>query len=146
MTDGTANTSTMQRLRNLLRSQFVLFLIVGGSAAVVNFLARMAINHWTGYAWSVALAYVIGMITAFVLNRLFVFKDSAQAMHHQALWFVLVNAFALVQTLLVSVLLAKYVFPSVGFHWHPDAVAHAVGIMLPLISSYFGHKYLSFRK
>jgi putative flippase GtrA len=85
------------------------------------------------------------MATAFVLNRLFVFKQSTRPMRHQATWFVVVNAFALVQTLAVSVLLAKAVFPAVGFHWHPEAVAHLIGIMLPLVSSYFGHKYLSFR-
>jgi len=140
-----ASGSLSERVHELLRSQFVLFLIVGGVAAAVNFGSRMLINQWTGYAWSVALAYCIGMATAFVLNRLFVFKQSTRPMRHQATWFVLVNAFALLQTLAVSVLLARIAFPAVGFHWHPDAVAHMVGIMLPLVSSYFGHKYLSFR-
>ncbi|MET4676132.1 putative flippase GtrA [Luteibacter sp. PvP120] len=145
MTEHTIKAPLHRRLRDLMKSQFVLFLIVGGSAAVVNFLSRVVINHWTSYAWSVGLAYVIGMTTAFVLNRLFVFKGSSQAVHHQALWFILVNLFALVQTLIVSVVLAKYGFPAIGFTWHPEAVAHAIGIMLPLVSSYFGHKYLSFR-
>ncbi|WP_089976895.1 GtrA family protein [Luteibacter sp. UNCMF331Sha3.1] len=129
----------------MLRSQFVLFLVVGGVAAAANFASRIAFNHWIGYAWAVTLAYCIGMATAFALNRLFVFKHSSQAVHHQAIWFVVVNLFALAQTLAVSVLLAKVVFPRVGFAWHPDSVAHLVGIMLPLVSSYFGHKYLSFR-
>jgi putative flippase GtrA len=145
MTATSLSGSLTDRLRALLRSQFVLFLIVGGLAAAVNFASRMLINQWTSYAWSVAIAYCIGMATAFVLNRLFVFKQSTRSMRHQATWFVVVNAFALLQTLAVSVLLAKMVFPDVGFHWHPEAVAHMIGIVLPLASSYFGHKYLSFR-
>lgn len=145
MTERSIVSPTPNRLHELLKSQFVLFLLVGGAAAGVNFFSRMAINHWTSYAWAVGGAYLIGMATAFVLNRLFVFKQSTQAVHHQALWFILVNAFALVQTLAVSVVLAKYVFPATGFIWYPEAVAHAIGIMLPLVSSYFGHKYLSFR-
>jgi putative flippase GtrA len=134
-----------ERVHALLRSQFVLFLIVGGMAAAVNFCSRVLINKWTGYAWSVAIAYCIGMATAFVLNRLFVFKQSTRPVRHQATWFIIVNAFALLQTLAVSVLLARVVFPAADFEWHPDAVAHMIGIMLPLVSSYFGHKYLSFR-
>lgn len=137
--------SPIGRVRTLLRSQFVLFLVVGGAAAAVNFLSRIVINRWTGYAWSVAIAYCIGMATAFVLNRLFVFKESGRSMRHQMTWFVLVNAFALLQTLAVSVLLAKVAFPAIGFQWHAEAVAHMIGITLPLVSSYFGHKYLSFR-
>lgn len=146
MIEKAATTTRMQRLCGILRSQFALFLIVGGSAAAVNFVSRMIINHWIGYAWSVGLAYVIGMSTAFILNRLFVFRDSSRAVHHQAFWFVVVNLFALLQTLGVSLLLANYAFPASGFSWHPEATAHATGIMLPLLSSYFGHKYLSFRE
>ena len=126
-------------------SQFARFIIVGGAAAVVNFASRIIINAWLSYAWSVALAYLAGMATAFVLNRMFVFKNAARAIHHQAFWFVVVNAVALVQTLVVSVGLAKWIFPKLGFHWHADAVAHMVGIIVPLASSYLGHKHVSFK-
>jgi putative flippase GtrA len=132
-------------MARLASSQFARFIIVGGAAAAVNFASRIVINAWLSYAWSVALAYLVGMATAFVLNRMFVFKDAARAIHHQAFWFVVVNAVALVQTLVVSVGLAKWIFPKLGFHWHEETLAHMVGIIVPLASSYLGHKHVSFK-
>jgi hypothetical protein len=41
--------------------------------------------------------------------------------------------------------LAQYVFPAIGFSFYPEAVAHAVGVIFPVFTSFFGHKYLSFR-
>jgi len=145
MTASSASRPLGHRLRHLLRSQFVLFLLVGGTAAAVNFLSRLVINLWTSYAVAVVIAFGFGVLTAFVLNRLFVFKGSNRSIHHQMTWFLVVNLFGLAQTLAVSVLLAQYVFPASAFHWHADSVAHIIGILFPLISSYFGHKYLSFR-
>ncbi|MDQ7996434.1 MAG: GtrA family protein [Luteibacter sp.] len=145
MSASTSHASTWRRVQALLRSQFFLFLLVGGTAAAVNFLSRIVVNNWLGYGWSVAIAFGFGVVTAFVLNRLFVFKGSTQSIHHQATWFVVVNLFGFLQTLAVSLLLAEYAFPAWGFNWHAEAIAHMIGIVLPLISSYFGHKYLSFR-
>ncbi len=129
----------------LVRGQFVLFLIVGGAAALVNFVARLILNRWMDYAPAVAGAFAFGVLTAFILNRLFVFKESRRAVHHQAGWFLLINLAGLAQTLGVSVFLAHYAFRWLGFHWHDESVAHMIGIAFPLVSSYFGHKYLSFR-
>lgn len=145
MSADSVGLPTRYRVRQILRSQFVLFLLVGGTAAAVNFLSRMVINRWTTYLVAVIVAFCFGVITAFVLNRLFVFKGSNRSIHHQMTWFLLVNLFGLVQTVAVSVLLAQYVFPTNNFRWHADSVAHIIGILVPLISSYFGHKYLSFR-
>jgi len=44
-----------------------------------------------------------------------------------------------------SVVLADYFFPSVGFAYHPKEIAHAIGIMIPALTSFIGHKYLTFR-
>ncbi len=145
MTAKLATAPLRAHLHVLLRSQFTLFLVVGGTAAAVNFLVRILINQWMSYAWAIIVAFCISLAIAFVLNRLFVFKKSKQSMRHQATWFVLVNLFALAQTLGVSMLLATEVFPALSFHWHTESVAHMIGIALPLISSYFGHKHLSFR-
>jgi putative flippase GtrA len=145
MSASTTGLSPGRRIHALFRSQFFLFLLVGGTAAAVNFLSRIVVNHWVGYAWSVAIAFGFGVITAFVLNRLFVFKGSSRSVHHQATWFLVVNLFGFLQTLVVSILLAEYAFPAWGFYWHAESIAHMIGIVLPLISSYFGHKYLSFR-
>jgi putative flippase GtrA len=128
----------------MMSRRFLGFLAVSGFAALVNFLSRIAFDVVVPYAVAIVLAYLVGMATAFLLNRRFVFTDAGRPLHEQAGWFVAVNAAALLQTLAVSLLLARGLFPAIGWTWHPEAVAHAVGIAVPAFSSYFGHKWLSF--
>ena len=33
----------------------------------------------------------------------------------------------------------------VGFEFYPEAVAHAIGVVFPVFTSFIGHKYFSFR-
>lgn len=139
-----------RRLKNgspsgLLDRQFILFIVVGGTAAAVNFGSRVALNLWTSYATAIVLAYLIGMLTAFVLNRVFVFKNTKNSLKKQAGWFIVVNLLAVLQTLAISLLLARWVFPNIGWTWHPELCAHAVGVAVPVVTSYLGHKHLSFR-
>jgi putative flippase GtrA len=125
--------------------QFLSFLITGGFAALVNFLSRIALNQWLSFSWSVVLAYGLGMVTAFVLAKAFVFTGGDNSLKRSALYFTLINVVAVAQTWLVSTGLAFYAFPSIGFDWHPNEVAHAIGVMVPVFSSYLGHKHLTFR-
>jgi len=125
--------------------QFMLFLLTGGTAAVVNFVSRIVVNQWLGYSAAIVVAYLIGMVTAFVLARLFVFKQSSQPWRRSALIFTLVNVLAVVQTWAISVGLAYYVLPRVGVTRFAPEIAHAVGVVFPVFTSYLGHKHWSFR-
>jgi putative flippase GtrA len=129
----------------LLTRQFLAFLLAGGIAALANFGSRIALGLVMPYVPSIVLAYCIGMLTAFVLNRLLVFKDAGNALGQQALWFVLVNLAAVAQTVLISLLLARWLFPAIGMDFHPETLAHAAGVAVPVVTSYLGHKHLSFR-
>jgi len=128
-----------------MNKQFVLFIVAGGIAACVNFFSRMLLSHWLAYSAAIVVAYVLGMITAFVLNRLLVFKQVSHSIRHQVFWFTMVNLAAVLQTLTISLLLAEWVFPRIGLVWHPETVAHAVGVAVPVVTSFVGHKYLSFK-
>jgi putative flippase GtrA len=128
----------------VISRQGVLFLIAGGIAACVNFFSRIALNSWIPYAAAIVVAYALGMITAFVINRAFVFTDANNKLHHQVLWFTAINIAAVLQTLAISLLLAKVIFPRAGFYWHAETLAHAVGIVVPVVTSYWGHKRFSF--
>jgi putative flippase GtrA len=128
-----------------MNKQFVLFVAAGGVAACVNFFSRMLLSHWLAYSAAIIIAYLLGMITAFVLNRLLVFKRVSHSMLHQLFWFTVVNMVAMLQTLGISLLLAEWMFPRIGFAWHPESVAHAFGVVIPVITSFVGHKYLSFK-
>ncbi|WP_372382297.1 GtrA family protein [Xanthomonas sp. NCPPB 1068] len=128
----------------MLSRQFTLFLLVGGLAAAVNFGSRIALGAVLNYVPSIIVAYCLGMVTAFVLNRAIVFKSASKPLHHQATWFVAINLLAVLQTILVSLALARWALPGAGLEEHAETIAHAVGVAVPVVTSYFGHKYLSF--
>lgn len=125
--------------------QFLLFLAAGGLAAGVNFGSRIALSQWMGYVPSILVAYAMGIITAFALNKLFVFNEASNALHHQVLWFITINLAAVVQTILISLFLARWALPTMGVDFHNETIAHGIGVAAPVITSYIGHKHFSFR-
>lgn len=126
-------------------ARFVRFLLAGGAAAVVNISCRILFNRFMPYEVAIPAAYAIGMLCAFVLNRLLVFAPSGRGVGVDGIRFVLVNLLGVAQVWCVSVALARIVFPAVGFTDHAYTVAHVIGVMSPVITSYLGHKYFSFR-
>lgn len=129
----------------MVSRQFLAFLAVSGIAAGANFGSRVAFSLALPYAAAIVAAFCVGLSTAFVLNKLLVFRESTQPVQQQMVWFLAVNLGALVQTLAVSLLLARWLLPLVGITTHADAIAHAIGIAVPAVTSYFAHKRLSFR-
>lgn len=125
--------------------QFLKFLVAGGIAAIANFGSRIALSHWMHYIPAIIIAYLIGMTTAFVLNRLFVFEGAGNTLGNQVGWFTLVNLAAVAQTLAISLLLADHLLPAMGVRAHAETIAHGVGVLVPVVTSYLGHKHLSFR-
>ena len=125
--------------------QFISFLITGGIAAVVNFCSRIAYNVFVDFSSAIILAYLTGMLTAFILAKIFVFKQSEQKLHHSVIFFTLVNLVAIAQTWLISLGLAYYFFPYIGFTLYISEISHAIGIVVPVFTSYIGHKRWSFR-
>jgi putative flippase GtrA len=132
-------------MQQFMSRQFLLFLLTGGSAAAVNFGSRILYNQWLNFSSSVILAYITGMITAFVLARLFVFKQSQQSVRRSIVFFVLVNLVAVLQTWAISMGLAYYLLPSMGVRIYAREIAHATGIIIPVFTSYLGHKRWSFQ-
>lgn len=130
--------------RTLFAHPFARFLITGGIAAGVNVVSRYFLSMTMEYRWAVISAYLCGMITAWLLARLFVFDETGRPRSAEFLRFGLVNLVAAAQVWLVAVGLAEYAFPAVNFHWHPEEVAHVIGVCIPVFTSYLGHKHFSF--
>jgi putative flippase GtrA len=124
---------------------FPRFVLAGGIAALANMGSRIALGSVMDYVPSIVAAYLIGMLTAFLLNRHFVFQRAGNALGQQVLWFTIVNLAALAQTLAVSVGLSRWLLPWIGWPWHPETTAHVIGVMVPVFTSYLGHKHLTFR-
>ena len=126
--------------------QFLLFLLTGGTAAAFNFGSRIFYSVWLSFSSAVILAYLTGMITAFVLARAFVFKQCSHSVQRSAFFFVLVNLLAVGQTWAISMGLAYYGMPALCVtRWVPE-ISHAVGVVVPVFTSYLGHKHWSFRQ
>lgn len=128
-------------------SQFVAFVAVGGLAAAVNWGSRFAFSAaGLPLAGAVVCAYVLGMTTAYVLSKRFVFDPSGKSVSNEVARFTLVNMVALAQVWGVTMGLTSWIFPNIGFDWRPEAVAHAIGVASPILTSYLGHRYFTFRK
>lgn len=125
--------------------QFVFFLLAGGVAALLNWASRFLFSIWFDFEVAVVLAFFVGLGVGFVLMRSLVFEGGERPVVTQVSRYLLVNAFALLQTLAVSVGLARWVFPALGVVAGAEGVAHLAGVLVPVATSYLGHKYLTFR-
>lgn len=136
---------------SLLGNRFVRFLLAGGFAALVNFGSRFFYSLFVDFSAAVVLAFLTGLSTGYILNKLYVFTASRNSVAREMSWFFLINMLALVQTWGLSVYLAQVLPDYVPMEGPPgreisDAIAHAAGILLPVFTSYLGHKYLTFRE
>lgn len=129
----------------MVSRRFLKFLVVGGIAASVNFGSRIVLNQWMGFVPAILVAYLFGMTTAFTLNKLFVFSEATNKIQHQAGWFIMVNLVAVGQTLVISLLLAEWIMPAMHWTYRVHTFAHGIGVLAPVVTSYFGHKYFSFK-
>ncbi len=135
----------MSLIETFRSPRFIKFIMVGGLAALVNFLSRIGFSQFVSFSSAVILAYMVGMTTAFLLSRKYVFDKSSQSSVKQFYFFALVNMFAVVQVWAISVGLAEYLFVWLEFHFFREEVAHIIGLAMPVFTSYIGHKKLSFR-
>ncbi len=125
--------------------QFIRFLFAGGLAAAANFGSRFLYSKYLDYELAIVAAYLTGMLIAFLLMRGHVFRAKKGRLLPQIFKFILVNLAAVGQTLAISLSLVKWGLPYIGIFVHTEAIAHLAGVLFPAITSFFGHKFLTFR-
>lgn len=126
--------------------EFLRFLITGGIAAGVNVASRYVLSMAMVYEVAVVVAYLFGMTTAYLLARLVVFERSGRSRRDEFARFALVNVVAAAQVWIISVGLLRVVFPWIGLTWHAEEIAHIVGVVFPVFTSYLGHRHFSFAR
>jgi putative flippase GtrA len=131
-------------IQDFLSKQFVLFLLTGGISAAINFGSRILYNCWMNFSIAIIVAYLTGMIAAFILARLFVFRASEQQIRRSAWIFSLVNLVAVAQTWCISLTFAHFL-PLIGVTRFVHEISHGIGVIIPVFTSYIGHKRWSFR-
>ena len=125
--------------------QFWRFLLAGGTAAAANYGARFVFSIWLTYEWAIVLAFFVGLATGFVLMRGYVFDARGKPLGPQVWKYGAVNLLALAQTLIVSIVLARWVLPGIGIVEKAEAIGHLVGVLVPIATSYFGHRMATFK-
>lgn len=129
----------------MLSRRVIKFLIAGAVAAALNFGSRFIFSEFMPFEYAIVCAFGVGLLSGFLLNKLVVFGPTDNALPSQISAYIGVNLFALLQTWLVTVLLAALLVPRIG-SGAGEAIAHFFGVAVPAVSSYFGHKYFTFRE
>lgn len=126
--------------------EFSAFLFVAGSAASLNLASRALYSLALPFAWAVPAAYATGMVYAFLMYRRFVFGRSGQSVHREIRGFLLVQAASFAQVWLVSTWLLYNVLPAIHVTQGAETLAHLIGVLSPVLVSYYGHKLIAFRR
>jgi putative flippase GtrA len=143
---GGRSGAATQPLQLLFTRQFLLFILAGGAAAAIHWSSRIWFNQYVDFRIALVLAYVIGIASAYVLNKRFVFTQSGRDVRSEVRWFVFFNVAAFPLVWWTSVLLAEQAMPRLGILRHPREIAHAVAISLPLVLNFYLHKFITFRE
>jgi putative flippase GtrA len=128
-----------------LTPELLRFVLSGGAAAAANVVSRILFSQVMPYSPAIILAYGVGMLTAYLLMRRFVFASSGRHTQDEASRFILVNAVAAAQVWAVSMLLARWLLPALGWSWQAETLAHMAGVGSTVLTSYVLHKRFTFR-
>jgi putative flippase GtrA len=134
----------LRRIGSLLRDQRVRFLIVGGINTVVGYALfaafELLFNGRVSYFVSLYLSYALAAILAFVLHRNYTFQVNRTGN-------VVIDFFRFQAVGLVALAFNTVALPLLveGVGWDP-LVAQGVVVVVTVLISYVGHKYISFRR
>jgi putative flippase GtrA len=139
-------------VRLFASKQFLVFLVVGGTAALVNFasgaLVRLFWTSYAAYAASVTLGFLLGTAVSFVLNRRFTFRAGDAAVAPQAFRFLVAA--------LGSVFLSVAVASVVLWAWElagrraltrpqVETLGHVCAIGVATVYNFLAMKFFAFR-
>lgn len=125
--------------------RFIGFIIAGLASTLCNLGSRYGFELWLPYEWSLVGANTVGVLSAFALNRVLVFRSQSRRAAAELARFVAVNLIGIMVSWMVAVLLYRIVMPALGLTWHADLVAHAIGIAVPLLPNYLAHTRWTFK-
>jgi putative flippase GtrA len=131
-------------INHFFTKQFIGFLVVGGTAAVLHWVARFTLSIWMPFWLAVIFAYAIGMVCAFVLNSKFIFPNSTKPRSEQARSFVLINLGFFPVVALFAMQFNSWL-KMWGMLLYTEEVAHALAILIPMFATFLLYKFHTFR-
>ena len=128
------------------RMLFLKFVVAAGLSVPVNLGSRILFSRAMPFEIAIVLSHVCGMLTAYLLTKLFVFAPSGRNAASELSRFALVNLASVAQTWIVAVGLVRFVFPALGVVRATELLAHAMGLAFASITAFYGHRRFSFGK
>jgi len=120
------------------------FLVVGGSAALVNWVSRIILSGWMSFEIAVFLAYCIGMVVGYLGYRTFVYEASNSPLRLEVLRFIAVNAVSALVVVGISSFLTRIGLPAIGITQFINEISHATAIALGAVLNYHAHARITF--
>ena len=132
-------------IRHFFSKQFLRFLLVGGCAAFLHWLARLLLSLWLPFPLAVFIAYGVGMFVAFLLNSFFVFPKSKRSRLLQARDFVLVNL-SFLPLVWLTAIYVNIGLKDTGIVQYSEELAHAIAIAMPMMATFLIYKFSTFKE
>ncbi len=130
-------------LKHFLTKQFLKFLLVGTTAAFANWVSRIIFSFWLNFSLAVLAAYLVGMASAFLLNKKFVFPNSSRPIQKQIRDFGLMNLVNLPLVWFSSIKI-KELLQAAGMILYSEELAHFLALSIPTVISFLICKFLAF--
>lgn len=130
-------------IKHFVSVQFLLFMLVGATAATLHWLARYVISIWLSFPLAVALAYFVGIAVAFGLNRKYVFPSSSRPVQKQARDFMVVNLIFFPVVWSASIFIRRFL-NEIGVVLYADGIAHGLAITIPVFMTFLIYKFIAF--
>jgi putative flippase GtrA len=125
--------------------QFIKFLISGTISTLINLFVRFCLSFFISYPAAIIISYLIGMMTSYIIFKMWVFQSQRHNLLQQLGYYLVINLLGLAQTIFVSLWLFHYIFTGINGIILRETLSHIIGLSVPIVSSYIGHKYLTFR-
>lgn len=131
--------------------QILLYILFSGTAVLVNIGSRLLLSDYlnTGFYTAVTIAYMMGMLVNFLLNKNYNFPKGPRNSLNELRTFILVALFGLLLTNFFSyLLLAGFTRFQINFgrFVSVQTAAHILAVGLVSVYSFFAHKYFTYKK
>ena len=128
-----------------MQKQFLCFILSGFIAAALNWGSCFVFSKLVSFELAIVFSFFVGLSSGFILMRFYVFEGYRKPITPQISKYIIVNLIALLQIFFISLILSRWLLPLLGIYEHTEALGHFVGVLAPILTSYFGHKFLTFR-
>jgi putative flippase GtrA len=123
------------------------FLLTGVVATLGNLTMVWAVDHFVAYQWSLLLGLSTGFSISFLMSKLFAFRSRTwRNAHHEAGRFMLVYGVGSTIYWCVSMVAGTSVLPHLMPKQYAHLVAVIIGAGIMTFTSYFGHRFFTYRR